>query len=130
MTVEFNHTIVLSHDKKASAEFLAGILGITVEPAWGPFVPVPLGNGVTLEYLDAGDRPIQSQHYSFLVSDDEFDTALARIRGARLDHWADPFHAEPGRISHNYGGRGVHFQDPDGHDMELQTTPYGEVPAY
>ena len=130
MTIELNHTIVLARDKQASAEFLAGVLGIDAGPAWGPFLPVTLGNGVTLEYLDAGDDPIQAQHYSFLVPDDVFDAALARIRDAHLSHWADPFHAEPGRISHNYGGRGVHFDDPDGHNMELQTTPYGPVPAY
>jgi catechol 2,3-dioxygenase-like lactoylglutathione lyase family enzyme len=130
MSVELNHTIVLSRDKQASATFLAGILDVAAEPQWGPFVPVPLGNGVTLEFLDVGDGPIQPQHYSFLVTDEVFDAALARIKDAQVDHWADPFHQEPGRINHNYGGRGVHFDDPDGHNMELQTAPYGEVPAY
>jgi catechol 2,3-dioxygenase-like lactoylglutathione lyase family enzyme len=130
MSVEFNHTVVRSRDKRASAGFLAVILGVPVEPDWGPFVPVALSNGVTLEFLDAGAEPIESQHYSFLVTDDVFDAALARIRRAGLAHWADPFHRVAGEVNHNYGGRGVHLLDPDGHDIELQTVPYGEVPAY
>lgn len=124
MTIALNHTIVRSHDKHAGAAFLTGILGIEPAPPWGPFQPVELGNGVVLEYLDVGDEPVQSQHYAFLVDDATFDAAFARIRAAGVPYWADPFHHEPGRINHDHGGRGVYFDDPDGHALELQTTPY------
>jgi len=125
MTIELNHTIVRARDKHASATFLAGILDIDVQPQWGPFLPVELGNGVGLEYLEVGDQPVQPQHYAFLVSDDVFDSAFARIRADGLAHWADPFHEHPDRINHDHGGRGVYFDDPDGHSMELLTSPYG-----
>ncbi len=125
MTIELNHTIVRARDKHASATFLAGILDIDVQPQWGPFLPVELGNGVVLEYLEVGDQPVQPQHYAFLVSDDVFDSASARIRADGLAHWADPFHEHPDRINHDHGGRGVYFDDPDGHSMELLTSPYG-----
>lgn len=128
MSIELNHTIVHAKDKHASAQFLAGILAIPVAKEWGPFVPVPVGP-VTLEFLEVGDAPIQSQHYAFLVSDDVFDAAFARIRDAGIGFWADPFHHEPGRINHEHGGRGVYFDDPDGHSLELQTAPYGDLPS-
>src|SRR5262249_11510452 len=37
MAVKFNHTIVSSRDKRASATFLAGILGLPGPVQWGPF---------------------------------------------------------------------------------------------
>jgi hypothetical protein len=70
MSVELNHTIVCATDRERSAEFLAGILGLRTEPATGPFVPVRLANGVTLDYLRV-DR-VTSQYYAFLVGEDDF----------------------------------------------------------
>lgn len=124
MTVQLNHTIVTAHDKHASARFLADILGLTVSPQYGPFVPVEVPNGVTLDYLDTTGE-ITPQHYAFLVSEDDFDTIFARIRAAGLTYWADPFHHRPGEINHNDGGRGAYFDDPDGHRLEILTRPYG-----
>src|ERR1700704_226653 len=111
MSIELNHTIVWARDKAASAQFLAGILGLPVGAPTGPFVPVQLGNGVTLDYGDAST--VASQHYAFLVGDDEFDTAVARIRSAGIEYFADPFHARTGEINHHNGGRGMYFVDPD-----------------
>jgi catechol 2,3-dioxygenase-like lactoylglutathione lyase family enzyme len=42
-----------------------------------------------------------------------------------LQYWADPFHQQPGEINTRDGGRGVYFDDPDGHVLELLTRPYG-----
>ncbi|GCB46416.1 VOC family protein [Streptomyces sp. NL15-2K] len=124
MTVQLNHTIVAAHDKHASARFLADILGLEVSPQYGPFIPVEIPNGVTLDYLDSpGD--ITPQHYAFLVSEDDFDTIFARIREAGLTYWADPYHRRPGEINRNDGGRGAYFDDPNGHNLEILTRPYG-----
>ncbi|MEU6303704.1 VOC family protein [Streptomyces chartreusis] len=124
MTVQLNHTIVAARDKKESATFLAGILGLEVSPQYGPFVPVEIPNGVTLDYLDS-PGPITPQHYAFLVSEDEFDTIFGRIREAGLAYWADPYHRRPGEINRNDGGRGTYFEDPNGHNLEILTRPYG-----
>ena len=72
------------------------------------------------------DGPIAPQHYAFLVSDAEFDASLARLRDDGLDYWADPAKAKPGEINTHFGGRGVYFDDPDGHKLELITRPYGD----
>ncbi|MFJ3303278.1 VOC family protein [Streptomyces sp. NPDC086549] len=124
MTVRLNHTIVAAHDNHASARFLAGLLGLEVAPDFGPFVPVEIPNGVTLDYMETTE-PITPQHYAFLVSEDDFDAIFARIREADLTYWADPYHRRPGEINTNDGGRGAYFDDPDGHRLEILTRPYG-----
>ena len=52
MSIQLNHIIVPAKDKWASAEFLAGILGLRAGPQWAHFVPVVVSNGVTLDYCD------------------------------------------------------------------------------
>ncbi|MFG2884870.1 VOC family protein [Streptomyces sp. NPDC048297] len=126
MAVELNHTIVAAHDKKASARFLADLLGLEVAPEFGPFVPVQIPNGVTLDYMETADS-INPQHYAFLVSEDDFDTIFRRIRDAGLAFWADPHHHRRGEINHNDGGRGAYFNDPNGHNLEILTRPYGSA---
>lgn len=129
MSIELNHTIVHARDASTSAAFLARILGIPVQDRWGPFLPLPLANGITLDYLDSPAQ-IQPQHYAFLMSDAEFDAAFARIREDGLAYYAGPRHDRPNEINHDYGGRGVYFDDPDGHSMEIMTVPYGDRPAH
>ncbi|WP_416962202.1 VOC family protein [Streptomyces sp. Agncl-13] len=127
MTVQLNHTIVAAHDKHTSARFLADLLGLQVSPQYGPFIPVAIPNGVTLDYMDhPGSRgEITPQHYAFLVSEDDFDAIFGRIRAAGLTYWADPAHRRAGEINTNDGGRGAYFDDPNGHSLEILTRPYG-----
>jgi catechol 2,3-dioxygenase-like lactoylglutathione lyase family enzyme len=125
MAVQLNHTIVAATDKKRSAEFLASLLGLEVQPPYGPFLPVVTANGVALDYVDAGDEPITPQHYAFLVSEEEFDAVFGRIREAGLTYYADPGRRRVNEINHNDGGRGLYWSDPDGHFLEIITRPYG-----
>lgn len=41
------------------------------------------------------------------------------------EYWADPGRREQGRINNWDGGRGVYFDDPNGHLLEIITRPYG-----
>lgn len=123
MSVEFNHTIVFTRDRQESAEFVAGILGLRVGSAWGPFLPVSTGNGVTLDFVTS-DREVAAQHYAFLVPEDNFDAIFERLRRSGVTYYADPAMQRPGRINHNHGGRGVYFLDPAGHGLEVITRPY------
>ncbi|MFE6775945.1 VOC family protein [Streptomyces sp. NPDC057702] len=122
-----NHTVVHARDRRVSAEFLAMVLGLTVDAPFGPFLPVELGNGVTLDYYETRDEPIQGQHYAFLVPDDRFDAMVARLESAGVTYYADPSHTQPGQINQLFGGRGVYFDDPDGHNMEIMTRPYARA---
>lgn len=125
MTINLNHTIVHARDPLASATFLADILGRGKPGRFGPFYTVHLDNGVTLDYIEAGGAPPLIEHYAFLVSEDEFDQIFGRIRERQLPYWADPWHRQPDRINHNDGGRGVYWNDLDGHYLEIITRPYG-----
>jgi catechol 2,3-dioxygenase-like lactoylglutathione lyase family enzyme len=128
VTVELNHTIVHSRDPERSARFLSELLGVPVQPQWGPFRPVVVDHGLALDYmLDTGS--FTPQHYAFLVSDDVFDAAYARMRRDDIAIWADPHKQQPDVINDADGGRGVYFEDPDGHLMELITVPYGGWPT-
>jgi catechol 2,3-dioxygenase-like lactoylglutathione lyase family enzyme len=124
MTVQLNHTIVWCRDNKASATFLAETLGLPAPIAWGPFQEVEVANGVALAYHETDDD-ITSQHYAFLVGEDDFDAIFGRIRMHGLDYWADPGCTQAGQINHHDGGRGVYFPDPNGHLLEIITRPYG-----
>lgn len=119
MSIQFNHTIVRASDKYASARFLATILDLPVGAEDGPFVPIHLGNGVTLDYMTV-DQP-EANHYAFLVDEAEFDAAFARIQDQNLTYYAEPSGGKPGQINHRWGGRGVYFHDPDNHAMEILT---------
>jgi hypothetical protein len=127
MAVQLNHTIVHAHDNEASARFLIEMLGLEGEPhPWGPFMEVEVANGVTLAYMQVdADYDIPHQHYAFLITEEEFDEIFGRIQERGLEYWADPFKREPGKINRNDGGRGVYFDDPSGHFMEIITRPYG-----
>jgi catechol 2,3-dioxygenase-like lactoylglutathione lyase family enzyme len=117
---ELNHTIVPAHDPLASAEFLADILGLAVSPPVAHFTPVVLANQVTLDY-DRADT-FEPHHYAFLVSDEEFDAAFARIRAAELTYYGDPGCRKPGEIYTSNGTRrGVYFHDLNGHLLEILT---------
>lgn len=125
MPIELNHTIVYVRDKRASAEYLCGLFDLGEPVSWGPFLAVELSNGVTLDfYDDEGERG--SQHYAFLVDEAEFDEILARIQDDGRAFWADPGHRRPGQINTHDGGRGVYFEDPSGHNLEIITRPYGD----
>lgn len=122
--VRLDHTAVLARDRRLSAEFLAAVLGLAVGAPFGPFLPVDLGNGVTLDYFEQRDEPVQPQHYAFLVPDEQFDGMIARLDTLGVPYYADPHHGEPGRINRLFGGRGAYFADPSGHNMEIMTRPY------
>lgn len=121
---QLDHTAVYATDRQLSAEFVAAILGLEVGAPFGPFLPVDLGNGVTLDFYEKRDEPIQSQHYAFLVPDEQFDAMIARLKAVAVTYYADPHHTEPGRINRLFGGRGAYFADPDHHNMEIMTRPY------
>ncbi|MEU4577339.1 VOC family protein [Nonomuraea sp. ATR24] len=124
MPVQLNHTIVEARDRDATARFLVDVLGLQPAGEFGPFRVVELANGVSLDVIQA-DGDVHPQHYAFLVSEAEFDEIWARIKDRGLTYWADPYHRHAGRINTNDGGRGLYWLDPNGHNLEIITVPYG-----
>ena len=124
MTVELNHTIVHVADKHRAAEELAEVLGVDPPTTYGPFRVLTLANGVSLDFADDHGTP-DHQHYAFLVGESEFDAIRERIVERGLTYWADPFHRQEGRVNTADGGRGLYWEGPDGHHLEIITVPYG-----
>lgn len=124
MAVQLNHTIVAVRDKQESATFLSEILGVGGPVPFGPFLVVQVDNDVSLDFAD-DHGPVHPQHYAFLVNEERFDEIFGRIRERGLDYWADPFRRRPGETNANDGGRGVYWEDPNGHFLEIITRPYG-----
>jgi catechol 2,3-dioxygenase-like lactoylglutathione lyase family enzyme len=114
-----NHTIVPAHDRAASARFFADIFGLEVGPPFGHFAPVRVNETLTLDF---DERPtFDRHHYAFHVSEEEFDDILGRILAAGVRYGSGPMSQDDEQINHRHGGRGVYFEDPNGHLLELLT---------
>jgi catechol 2,3-dioxygenase-like lactoylglutathione lyase family enzyme len=123
MSVQLNHTLVAARNRDESASFLAELLGLQAPVTLGPFAIVTIGE-TSLDFIET-EEDVHPQHYAFLVSELEFDGIFARIRERGLTYWADPYRREEGRINTWDGGRGVYWNDPCGHLLEIITRPYG-----
>ncbi len=124
VSVQLNHTIVAARDRDATAEFLTDVLGLPPATTFGPFKVVSLGNDVSLDVVQA-EGEVHPQHYAFLVGEDEFDEIWGRIKRYGLTYYADPYHRHADQINTNDGGRGLYWLDPNGHNLEIITVPYG-----
>ncbi len=124
MSVQLNHTIVSCRDQQRSAAFLTEILGLPPATRFGPFLVVEADNHVSLDFSETS-REIAPQHYAFLVDEEDFDASFSRIRERALTYWADPGQTRREEINTRDGGRGLYFEDPDGHMLEILTRPYG-----
>jgi catechol 2,3-dioxygenase-like lactoylglutathione lyase family enzyme len=123
MAVTLNHTIIHAHDSAASAAFLSEVLGLAPPTTLSHFTVVQVGD-TSLDFLET-DGDISPRHFAFKVSEDEFEAIFDRLKARRLPYWADPFHKEPGRINRWDDGRGLYFEDPNGHNLEILTRSYG-----
>lgn len=123
MTIYLNHTIVSARDRDGSARFLSEILGLPSPVTVEPFAVVQVGD-TSLDFIES-DEEVHSQHYAFLVTEAEFDAIFQRIKDRGLTYWADPSRRKDGQINTWDGGRGVYWDDPNGHLLEIITRPYG-----
>ena len=124
MTVRFNHTIVAARDRNATATFLTEILDLPAARVLGHFAVVQIDEHTSLDVLESSGEVVP-QHYAFLVSELEFDAIFARIRERNLPYWSDPSRKNVAQINGWDDGRGVYFDDPNGHLLEILTRPYG-----
>jgi catechol 2,3-dioxygenase-like lactoylglutathione lyase family enzyme len=122
--MHLNHTIVYARDKQASAMFLSELFNLPLPRQVGPFAILQVDSDLSLDFVEA-EGPIAQQHYAFLVTEAEFDAVFARIRERDLVYWADPGRTTPSQINSWDGGRGVYFNSPEGHLLELITRSYG-----
>jgi catechol 2,3-dioxygenase-like lactoylglutathione lyase family enzyme len=122
--MQIDHTIVSGRDRRASAELLARILDVPwSETGIGPFCPVFVNDGFTLDYDQAeGEFPVQ--HFCFRLSEPEFDALLARLTALGLEYRSTPHGPVDMKVNTQHGGRIVYWSKPDGHVWEALTVSY------
>lgn len=124
MTIHLDHSIVPSRNKVAGAKLLADLLGVEWAPtALGPFAPVFVNDGLTLDFIDT-DEAFPIYHFCFRVSQSEFDAILGRIKGAGIPFRSTVHGPVDGKIDTQFGGSGVYWNQPDGHQWEMVTVSY------
>ena len=81
-------------------------------------------NDVSLDFMNTTARsPPSTTPSSSTTPNSTRSSAASPHRG--ITYWADPAHQEPGVINTRDGGRGCYFDDPNGHNLEILTRPYG-----
>ena len=120
MTMQLDHTIVPSRDKKASAQFFADIFGLTVTPGGGYFSQVRINETLTFDFAE-DPHPPEGLHYAFHITDAEFDAILGRVKAKGIPFGSEPDSPANGRLNRRRGGRGFYFEDPSGHLLEVMT---------
>jgi hypothetical protein len=128
MSIQLDHTIVPSRDKVAAARMLAELLDVPWAPSgMGPVAPVDLNDGLTLDFIDT-DEAFPVYHFCFRVTEPDFDTILARIQARGLPYRSTVRGQEDMQVNHQFGGRNVYWNQPDGHQWEMLTASYARQP--
>lgn len=129
MSIQLDHFIVSSRDKTAAARQLAGLLGVAWgEARFGPFMAVYLNDGLTLDFVDT-EEAFPVEHFCFRVQADEFDRILARIDAAGIAWRSKVAGPIDRQVDTQFGGKGVYWNEPDGHQWEMLTVSYARPPS-
>lgn len=128
MSVQLDHLIVPARDRRAAARLLATLLGVPwAESGAGPFSPVFLNDGLTLDF-DQAEAPFPVLHYCFRVCEAEFDGILARLAENGIEYRSTPHGPADLQVNRQHGGRIVYWNEPDGHVWEALTVSYARAP--
>ena len=122
MEITLNHTIVASKDNVESAKFYERIFDFEFIKEWGHFAVVKVNSTLTLDF-DTQEN-FSTNHYAFKVSDQQFDEIFERVKLENISFGSGPRSSDDGKINNDYGGRGVYFEDPNGHLLEILTVDY------
>ncbi|MES2975854.1 MAG: VOC family protein [Pseudomonadota bacterium] len=128
MPILLDHAIVPSRNAAASARQLAGLLDVPWgQAAAGPFTAVYVNDGLTLDFIDTTEE-VEVYHFCFRVSDADFDAILGRIRSAGIPFRSTVRGEVDMKVSDYMGGRGIYWNEPDGHQWEMLTVSYARQP--
>jgi hypothetical protein len=128
MSIQLDHLIVPSRDRRAAAELLARILGVPwSETGVGPFCPVYVSDALTID-VDQAESEFPVLHYCFRMGDAEFDGLLSRLQDLRIEYRSTPHGPADAQVNRHFGGRIVYWNQPDGHVWEALTVSYARQP--
>ena len=130
--MELNHWLVPSKTKVESANFFAEMMGLSTGPV-AHFAPVRINDSLVMDFADSDDVDLWKdenghfarQHYAFKVSEEEFEAIFGRILASGMKYGSAPGpKLYDMQINHNRGGRGVYFDELNGHSIELLTVSH------
>lgn len=128
MSVQIDHIIVPTKDRRTAAKSLATILGVPwAESGVGPFCPVYVNDDLTLDF-DQAEGAFPVQHYCFRVSETEFEGILARLKASGIKYRSTPHGPVDMQVNTQHGGRIVYWNEPDKHVWEALTVSYARQP--
>ncbi len=106
-------------DDDASQRFYADVLGFTPfqEPR-NETLGVRVNDTFVVQFRQIDE--VQPLHLAFHVGDAEFDAILNRLEQNGL-RYGNRANSDNRQTDHFWGGRGVYFNDPDGHSLEVMT---------
>jgi catechol 2,3-dioxygenase-like lactoylglutathione lyase family enzyme len=122
MAIYLDHTIVPAHEKEKSAKFLARMMGLEYGGLFGPFAAVKVNDTLSLDFADREN--FEHQHFAFLVTDEDFDAILGRVKAEGLKYGSSPGTTDDMQINHRHQGRGFYFRDENNHSWEFITHTY------
>ena len=122
MGIQLDHVIVPSHDRLASARFLAELLDVPWAESQGSFTPVYVNENLTLDFADR--ERFEGHHFCFRVSDEQFDAILGRIQARRVTYRSHPRGDNDMKINRRLGGKNLYWEDADSHLWEILTVSY------
>src|SRR5438128_4387275 len=100
MAIFLDHTIVPAHDKEKAAKFMANIMGLKYDGLFGHFAPVKVNEHLALDFDDRQD--FERHHYAFLVTDEDFDAILGRVKAEGRKYGSGPGSQEDMEINHRH----------------------------
>ena len=130
MAIKLDHVIVPSKDKLASAQLFAEIFGLEVKPVEGRFAQVPIDENLTIDFADDEHtrdilhfvpEKLESHHYAFHVSDEEFDGIFEQVKAKGLVYGSGPTTDTDGKVGDRHGGKALYFREHNGHLLEVLT---------
>ncbi|BAN48109.1 VOC family protein [Metapseudomonas resinovorans] len=124
MAIQLDHLMVPARDKLRSARMLAELLGVPwSETGIGPFAPVYLNDGLTLDFDEWGE-PFPLIHFCFRVGVEDFDAILGRLQAADIPYRSAVHGPVDHQVDRSHGGAIVYWNEPDGHQWEMLTQSY------
>jgi len=123
-----DHLVVPSHNRRSSAMLLSALLDVPWEVESTPiFSAVYVNESLTIDFADV--RDFEEHHYCFMVTDEEFDGILARLKARSIPYRGTPHGPMDMQINTALGGRNLYWVDQDGHNWEILTVSYARRAA-
>jgi catechol 2,3-dioxygenase-like lactoylglutathione lyase family enzyme len=121
MPALLDHLIVPVRQKETSARFYADVLGFDyLGPSTNDNVAVRVNSTFTLLFHDAAEP--QRTHLCFRVTEPDLDALLERLEATSVPY-GNHARTPNRRTDHMWGCRGIYFEDPDSHSLEVVAAP-------